>query len=111
MERLEQDGDGQVPGELLNGRMQLRLYVAGNTVVSSRALINLRHFCDTHLKGRYELEVVDLAHDPSAAAREGILALPTLVKLAPGPQKRFIGDMSNTTRLLNGLGIRHQDGE
>jgi circadian clock protein KaiB len=110
MERLEQEGELS-PDEALNDRYHLRLYVAGNTVVSSRALINLRHFCDTHLNGRYDLEVLDLSQDPSAAAREGILALPTLVRLSPGPVKRFIGDMSNTQRLMKGLGLLQLNGD
>jgi circadian clock protein KaiB len=111
MERLEQEGGSSSPSELLNDRYHLRLYVAGNTVVSSRALINLRHFCDTHLNGKYDLEVVDLSLDPSAAAREGILALPTLVRLSPAPVKRFIGDMSNTQRLMRGLGLLQLNGD
>jgi circadian clock protein KaiB len=107
MERREQEQNGLAPEAVLHAPYRLRLYVSGNTVNSSRAIINLRQFCDQYLKERYELEVVDLSHDPGAAAREGILALPTLVKLAPGPVKRFIGDMSNTKRLKNGLGLAH----
>lgn len=85
--------------------IHLRLYVSGNTLTSSRAIINLRRFCDRHLKDRYGLEVVDLATDPSIAAREGLLALPTLLKVHPLPRKRFIGDMSQEERLLKGLGL------
>jgi circadian clock protein KaiB len=108
MDRREQGTNGLAPEGMVHAPFRLRLYISGNTVTSSRAIINLRQFCEKHLRERYELEVVDLSHDPGAAAREGILALPTLVKLAPGPVRRFIGDMSNTKRLENGLGLVHE---
>jgi len=87
------------------GRYVLRLYVAGSTKRSTRAIETTRRICDTHLKGRHELEVVDLYQYPEAAAREQIIAAPTLVKLLPSPLRRVIGDLSDQQRVLASLGL------
>lgn len=86
---------------------ELRLYVTGLSTQSTRAIINLRRFCQEHLEGRYHLEIIDLHEHPELAAKDGIIAAPTLVKLRPLPLRRFIGDMSNSARLLAGLGLSH----
>jgi len=83
----------------------LRLYVTGRTNRSARAIETARQICDTHLKGRHELEVVDLYEHPEAAAREQIIASPTLVRLLPDPLRRIIGDLSDRPRVLAGLGL------
>ena len=72
---------------------QLKLYVAGQTAKSVAALENLRHICETHLAGRYELEVVDLLVNPRLAAGDQILAVPTLVRKVPEPMRKIIGDL------------------
>ena len=87
------------------GRYVLRLYVAGSTKRSTRAIETTRRICDTHLKGRHELEVVDLYQYPEAAAREQIIAAPTLVKLLPSTLRRVIGDLSDQQRVLASLGL------
>lgn len=84
---------------------RLRLYVVGTTPSSSRAIVNVRKLCEEHLANSYELEVVDLSLDPSVATLAQIVAAPTLVKELPPPERRFIGDMSDTPRLLSGLGL------
>jgi circadian clock protein KaiB len=86
-------------------RYVLRLYVAGSTKHSTRAIETTRQICDTHLKGRHDLEVIDLYLNPEAAAREQIIAAPTLVKLLPAPLRRIIGDLSDQPRVLAGLGL------
>lgn len=78
----------------------LHLFVSGQTARSTRAIVNVRNACEQHLKGRYELKVVDVLLDPRIAAEEQLLALPTLVKKFPKPTARFIGDLSSTDRLL-----------
>lgn len=83
----------------------LRLYVTGSTKRSARAIETTRQICDTHLKGRHELVVVDLYEHPEAAAREQIIASPTLVRLLPDPLRRIIGDLSDRQRVLASLGI------
>lgn len=83
----------------------LRLYVTGSTSRSTRAIEAARQICDTHLKGRHDLEVIDLYQHPEAAAREQIIAAPTLVKLLPAPLRRIIGDLSDRPRVLASLGL------
>lgn len=86
-------------------RFSLSLYVVGTTPASSRAVVNVRKLCEEHLAGQYELEVVDLATDPGAAAPADIIAAPTLVKRLPPPTRRFIGDMSDMQLILQRLGV------
>ncbi len=84
----------------------LRLYVAGQTPNSLRAFANLKAICETHLAGRYRIEVVDLLKNPKLARGDQILAIPTLVRKLPPPIKKIIGDLSNTERVLVGLAVR-----
>lgn len=86
-------------------RYILRLYVTGPTVQSNRAIVNTRRICEEHLRGRYDLEVVDICQHPELARTDQIIAAPTLVKQQPLPVRRFVGDMSRTDRLLAGLGL------
>lgn len=84
----------------------LRLYIAGNTPQSARAIINIREICESHLKGRYQLEVIDIHQQAALAKGEQIIAVPTLIKYLPLPLKKIIGDLSNTDRVLFGLDLR-----
>jgi circadian clock protein KaiB len=88
-----------------NDMVVLRLYVTGMTPRSSRAVANLRLLCETHLPDRYDLQVIDLYQQPASAKDEQILAAPTLIKKRPLPQRRMIGDMSDETRVLAGIGV------
>lgn len=88
----------------------LRLYVTGTTPHSTRAIVNIRKICDEHLQGRYELEVVDISQHPALAEGEQIIAAPTLIKKLPLPLRRFIGDMSQTDRILIGLDLLKANG-
>ena len=83
----------------------LRLYIAGQTSKSVTAFANLKRICEDHLKGKYVIEVIDLAENPQLAKKDQIIALPTLVKQLPPPVKKIIGDLSNTERVLIGLDI------
>ena len=83
----------------------LRLYVTGITTQSRRALTNIKKLCDQYLPDRYELEVVDIYRRPELAKTQQIIAAPTLIKQLPEPVRKFIGDMSNTSRILSGLEI------
>ena|SRR6188508_2486738 len=85
---------------------QLRLYIAGHTPKSLLALTNLKRICETHLSGRYEIEIIDLLQNPQLASGDQILAVPTLVRRLPEPIKKIIGDLSNTERVLVGLDLR-----
>lgn len=84
---------------------QLRLYIAGETPRSQLALRNLKHYCETHLKGQYEIEVIDLLLKPQLAEGDQIFAVPTLVRKVPEPMRKIIGDLSNEERVLVGLNI------
>lgn len=83
----------------------LRLYVNGATPHSARAIVNIRKFCEEHLRGRYQLEVVDILQHPHLAEKEQVIATPTLVKKSPLPVRRFVGDMGRTERILRGMEI------
>ncbi|MDB6005492.1 MAG: kaiB domain protein [Prosthecobacter sp.] len=87
-------------------RYILRLYITGQTPLANKAIVRIRKICEDHLEGRYDLEVVDIAKNPTLAAGEQIIAAPTLVKKLPLPLRRFIGDMSQTERILLGLDLR-----
>jgi circadian clock protein KaiB len=83
----------------------LRLYVTGSTPRSLKAISNLKRVCEEHLHDDYDLQVIDIYKNPDAAREEQIIAAPTLIKGLPAPLRRFVGDLSNTQKLLIGLGI------
>ena len=85
---------------------ELRLYVAGQTPKSMAAFANLTKLCDTHLMGRYKIEVIDLLQNPQLAEGDQIVAIPTLVRKLPEPLRKIVGDLSNTERVLVGLQLR-----
>lgn len=85
---------------------ELRLYVAGQTARSIAALDNLRQLCETHLKGRYRIEVIDLLVNPQLSREDQIVAVPTLVRKLPEPMRKIIGDLSSSERVLVGLQLR-----
>lgn len=87
-------------------RWRLRLYVAGQTPKCLAAFANLRKLCEEHLRGQYDIEVVDLLESPALAKGDQILAVPTLVRKLPQPVRKIIGDLSNTERVLVGLDIK-----
>jgi len=78
----------------------LRLYTAGNTPQSLIALSNLRQLCEEHLAGRYHIEVIDLVKNPERAQDDQILAVPTLVRELPVPIRKFIGNLTDSERVL-----------
>jgi len=86
----------------------LILYIAGVTPRSTNAIINIKKICEKYLKGRYELEVIDIYKQPVLAKGEQVLAVPTLIKKLPLPLRKFIGDMSDTERILVGLDMKQK---
>jgi circadian clock protein KaiB len=88
------------------GIWRLRLYVAGESAASLTAFANLKMLCETHLKDRYEIEIVDLLEHPRLARGDEIVAIPTLVRQLPQPMRKIIGDLSDTDRVLVGLQLR-----
>ncbi len=84
----------------------LRLYVAGMTPRSARAITNIKEICEEHLKGLYALEVIDIYQQPVLAAGDQIIAVPTLLRKLPSPLQRLIGDLSDRERVLVGLDLK-----
>jgi len=88
------------------GRYVLRLFVAGISPKSARAINNIKKLCDEYLHGQYDLEIIDIYKQPIIAKDGQILAAPTLVKELPLPLRKFIGDMSDTGKLILGLDLK-----
>lgn len=84
----------------------LKLYVAGQSPKSIAAFKNLKKICDTHLKGKYKIKIIDLLVNPHLGKGDQILAIPTLIRQLPEPVKKIIGDLSNVDRVLIGLDIQ-----
>jgi circadian clock protein KaiB len=89
---------------------ELRLYLAGQSPKSVRAVENLRRACEEHLPGRYRIELIDLLDNPHLARGDEIIAVPTLVRKLPQPVRQIIGDLSDTEKLLVGLQLRPTGG-
>ena len=87
----------------------LRLYISGSTSKSSLAIENIKRVCEQHLKGRYDLEVIDIYQQAKLARDEQIVAVPTLIKRFPPPLRKLIGDMSNLKKVLFGLDLRMRE--
>ena len=83
----------------------LRLFVAGTSPVSVRAINNLQNILDRHLKGRFELEIIDVHQQPQLVQSDDVTAVPMLIKQTPLPKRRLVGDMSDTEKVLRGLGL------
>lgn len=95
----------------MNREHILRLYVAGKTARSERAISSLKQLCEQDLAGQYLVEVIDVLADPAAAERQKILATPTVIKELPPPVRRVIGDLSQTEQVLVGLDLVKVDPE
>ena len=83
----------------------LSLFITGATPNSIRAVTNIKEICEDHLKGRYSLEIIDVYQQGALAAKEQLIALPLLIKKQPLPERRMIGDLSDTQKVLKGLGL------
>lgn len=89
-----------------NAEWELRLYIAGQTPKSIKALQNIKRYAEENLKGRYSIEIIDLLQNPTLAEGDQILAVPTLVRKFPEPIRKIIGDLSNEEKVLVGLNIK-----
>ena len=120
-EDLVPEGNGRLKGKLRNAteafelalkhgplrraKYILRLYVTGSSGRSLKAIQNLKKICDEHFPDDYDLEVIDIYANPEVAREEQIIAAPTLVKKLPKPLRKFVGDLSNTKKILLGLDL------
>lgn len=91
----------------MENKYHLVLYVTGASPNSVRAINNIKEICDTFLNDNYSLEIIDVHQTPEVAQREQIIALPTLVKKGPSPERRLVGDLSDREKVLRGLGINN----
>ena len=109
MKRLKARDDAKAFEDALSAKpathYRLRLFVAGTTPRSARAIQNIRAICEENLQGRYDLEVIDIYQHPEQIKPEQIVVIPTLVKQLPAPVRLFVGDMSDEKRILLGLNI------
>jgi len=108
---VPQDENNMPPQEPDNGEdsehtYHLRLFVAGSSSRSQRAIDNIRQICNDHLQGKYELEVIDVYEQPTKAREYQILAIPTLLKELPPPLQKVIGDLSEEEPVLQGLDLQ-----
>jgi circadian clock protein KaiB len=97
------DSNGKESGKK---KFLLRLYVTGQTPRSVTSIENLKHFCEQHLKGQYNMEVIDIYQQPALASENQIIAAPTLIKSLPLPLRRLVGDLSDAERVLVGLDLK-----
>lgn len=102
--KQEQDGKNAPPAHK-GAEYILCLFVTGATPNSVRAITNIKEICEEHLRGNYSLEIIDIYQQGHIAKKEQIVALPMLLKKHPLPEKRLIGDLSDTTKVLNALGL------
>ncbi len=92
--------------ELHKQKYTLRLYVAGMNTKSKQAIENITKICEENLKGRYDLQIIDIYQQPSLAVGEQIIAAPTLIKKLPLPLRKFIGNMEDREKIVVGLDLR-----
>jgi len=96
---------------LTRAKYILRLYVTGSSARSLKAVHNLKKICEEHMPNDYDLEVIDINENPMVAREEQIIAVPTLVRQLPQPLRKFVGDLSNTQKILVGLDIYRKQEE
>jgi len=106
--RAAKAGEKTAPRKATDSDYILKLYVAGQSPKSVKAIANIKKICEENLLGRYELDVIDLYKHPQLALGDQIIAVPTLIRQLPSPLRRFIGDLSDTERVLVGLDIKEK---
>ena len=104
-ESKKSDSSQETDGKNGQGKFVLRLFITGASPNSSRAINNLKNICEANIPGDYSLEIIDVYQSHDIAEAEGLIALPMLIKKYPLPERRMIGDMSNTKKVLTGLGL------
>lgn len=104
---MEESGHLNPEPQIIDEHYILRLFIAGSSPISVRAVTNLRVICEEFLQNKYTLEVIDAHQQPLMVRDENVTALPMLIKKTPSPKKRLIGDFSDREKVLIGLGIRY----
>jgi len=83
----------------------LGLYVSGDTEKNRKSISTVRQICDAHLKGKYEIEIIDVMETPQKAFTDNIIATPSLLRKLPVPLRKIIGDLTDREKVLKGLEI------
>jgi circadian clock protein KaiB len=91
------------PGSAGNSKYILKLFVSGILQNSVRAIRNINRICELHLKGNYKLEIIDIYQQPDLAISEQIIVIPVMIIKFPLPERRIIGDLSDTEKVLETL--------
>ncbi|HXB54804.1 MAG TPA: circadian clock KaiB family protein [Vicinamibacteria bacterium] len=104
-QKAERSAKAKLESATAARRYELKLYVAGATAASLRAIANIKAICEQYLKGRYDLKVVDVYDRPAMLRVDQIVAVPTLIKKLPPPMRCLVGDLSRTERVLRGLDL------
>ncbi len=99
---MKEEAKGKV---IIEGKLVLKLYVSGMSSKSMKAIENIKLLCEEHLKGAFELEIIDIFKNPKLALEQHIVYSPSLLKKLPLPQKTLVGTLSDTTKVLKALGI------
>ncbi|HJW16635.1 MAG TPA: circadian clock KaiB family protein [Flavisolibacter sp.] len=99
-----QDNTGKVQSGSVN-EYELRLYISGASANSVKAVNNIKQICEGYIKNNYTLEVIDVHQQQNLAEKEQLIALPMLIRKKPLPERKLIGDMSDTKKVLKGLGL------
>jgi circadian clock protein KaiB len=99
------DIDTKTPADPNKPLYEFVLFVAGASPHSLRAINNLQEICDAHFAGNYQIEVIDVYKDPEGAKDRQIIALPLLIRKHPQPERRLIGDLSDTDKVVKTLSI------
>ena len=105
MSEATENGQNLGSEQPVDNHYLLRLFITGASANSRRAVINLKEICETYIKDNYTLEIIDVHQEKSIASKEQLIALPMLIKVSPLPERRLIGDMSDTPKVLKGIGI------
>jgi circadian clock protein KaiB len=109
MKRRPQKSQKKTGVRARQAKYVLRLYINDSTAKSRLAVENIKRVCEQHLKGRYDLEVIDIHRHANLARDEHIVAVPTLIKRLPLPLQRLVGDMSDLSKVLFGLDLRMRE--
>lgn len=105
MQKKEEPFNNKWSSHVVSEMYELRLYITGATPNSIRAITNIKEICELHLKGRYQLDIIDVYQQGALAEREQLVALPLLIRKNPLPERRIIGDLSDRPKVLKCLGI------
>lgn len=81
-----------------------RIYIAGPPARNAPAINSFKEVCEQELvQGSFDIQVFNILKDPLVAEKNKILAVPTIIKERPDPEKRVIGDTREPVNALRAL--------